>query len=93
MAGHPSVKKRQKELARKERRDEKAVKRDQRRVERNNGPERAVDEFGNPIETVEAALDEFGNPIEIVEGDAEPGGEPLPDASIEGAAPAAPVDP
>lgn len=90
MAGHPSVKKRQKELARKERRDEKAVKRDQRRVERNNGPERAVDEFGNPIETVEAALDEFGNPIEIVEGE---GGEPLPDAAIEGAAPAAPVDP
>ena len=79
MAGHPSVKKRQKELARKERRDEKAVKRDQRRVERNNGPERAVDEFGNPIESVE--------------GDAEPGGEPLADAKIEGAAPAAPVDP
>jgi hypothetical protein len=41
MAGHPSVKKRQKELERKERQAEKLAKRDERRVKRNdpNAPE------------------------------------------------------
>jgi hypothetical protein len=61
MAGHPSVKKRQKELLRKERREEKASKRDQRRADRNSAPERALDEFGNVVE--EEAL-----PEEAVDG-------------------------
>ena len=75
MAGHPSVKKRQKELARKERKQEKAGKRDQRRVERNN-PD------GTPRDDIEFALDQFGQPI-IPEAFAEmaelakPGAQPL----------------
>lgn len=36
MAGHPSVKKRQKEMLRKERQAEKLVKRDERRLRRND---------------------------------------------------------
>jgi hypothetical protein len=50
VAGHPSVKKRQKEAARKERRDEKAQKRDQRKTDRQNGVERVFDEYGNVVE-------------------------------------------
>lgn len=38
MAGHPSVKKRQKEMARKERQAEKLSKRDERRTRRNAPP-------------------------------------------------------
>lgn len=64
MAGHPSVKKRQKELARKERQQEKSVKRDERRVERNTSGEpgnEAVQGFA--LDDIEFALDEFGKPI------------------------------
>lgn len=64
MAGHPSVKKRQKELARKERQQEKSVKRDERRVERNTTGEpgnEAVQGFA--LDDIEFALDEFGKPI------------------------------
>ena len=55
MAGHPSVKKRQKEAARKERQVEKASKRDERRVQRTTGEgekESDILEFGQ--------FDEFG---------------------------------
>jgi hypothetical protein len=38
MAGHPSVKKRQKELQRKERQAEKLAKRDERRIKRPDEP-------------------------------------------------------
>jgi len=55
MAGHPSVKKRQKEAQRKERQVEKASKRDERRVKRTTGEggeESDILEFGQ--------FDEFG---------------------------------
>jgi hypothetical protein len=64
LAGHPSVKKRQKELARKERQQEKSVKRGERRVERNTTGEpgsEAVEGFA--LDDIEFALDEFGKPI------------------------------
>jgi hypothetical protein len=53
MAGHPSVKKRQKELERKERQAEKLARRDERRVKRNEpateGDAVLLDEFGEPV--------------------------------------------
>lgn len=48
MAGHPSVKKRQKEMLRKERQAEKLVKRDERRLRRNDPSQ--------PGETVDGEL-------------------------------------
>jgi hypothetical protein len=44
VAGSPSVKKRQKEQARKERQTDKAAKREQRKVERGQRPDSEADE-------------------------------------------------
>jgi hypothetical protein len=56
MAGHPSVKKRQKEMQRKERQAEKLSKRDERRAKRND-----------PTQTGEPGVD-----TELPSGDLEP---------------------
>jgi len=77
MAGHPSVKKRQKELERKERQAEKLARRDERRVKRN---EPATD--GEPA--LEGELgDQPG-------GDQPAGDQPAVPANVAAEVPAAP---
>ena len=64
MAGHPSVKKRQKEVSRKERQAEKHAKRDERRTKRNDpgtgGEGAAPEEFADGFTAAELEQLEAG---------------------------------
>lgn len=61
MAGHPSVKKRQKEMLRKERQAEKLVKRDERRLRRND-----------PSQPEEGILADTGEPRDVGSAETQP---------------------
>lgn len=68
--GRPSFAKRQKEQSRQEKQREKAAKRNQRKIDKQNGVTTSTDE---------PALDADGNPIPVAEsGDAPPAGNDAP---------------